>query len=96
MNKYFMLNRFHFTKLIESIRENDVLPNIVVDNETGIEFYNADTISKEAFISFLQNFNVIDNLAQKVSEQEYKKNMQLGVKNFQFEPSWVKIYPKRL
>ena len=44
---------------------------------------------KTFWFVFLQN--LIDNLAQKDSEREYEKQVQYDVKNFQFEPSWVKI-----
>ena len=68
-----------------------MLPNVITDTETGIEFYGGNTISRDALICFLENFNVIDNLAQNDSKQEYEKHTQLGVQSFQFEPSWVEI-----
>lgn len=91
MNKDFPLNRFDFSKLIEYILENETLPNIISDDETGIEFYGGNTVSRDFLVHFLEDFYIIDNLAQNDSEQEYKRNTQLGVKNFQFEPSWVDI-----
>lgn len=90
-NEDFLLNRFDFSDLIKSIQKAEVLPNILTDNETGIEFYGGNSISRENFIDFLENFNILDNLAQNDSRQEYEKHKQLGVENFQFEPSWVKI-----
>lgn len=91
MNRDFPLNRFDFSNLIEYIQKIEVLPNVIVDSETGIEFYGGNTISRNALVCFLENFNVIDNLAQNDSKQEYEKHTQLGVKSFQFEPSWVEI-----
>lgn len=91
MNKNFPLNRFDFSNLIEHIQEIEMLPNTLADSETGIEFYGVNAVSRDYLVRFLADFNIIDNLAQKDSEQEYKKHIQLGVKNFQFEPSWVEI-----
>lgn len=96
MNKDFPLNRFDFSNLIKHIEKESPIPNIIVDTETGIEFYGADTISKEILIYILENFNVLDNLAQNDSKQEYEKHTQLGVRSFQFEPSWVKITPEKV
>ena len=96
MNKDFPLNRFDFSNLIKHIEKESLIPNIIVDTETGIEFYGADTISKEILIHILENFNILDNLAQNDSKQEYEKHTQLGVRSFQFEPSWVKITPAKV
>lgn len=41
----------------------------------------------------LENFNILDNLVQSDSKQEYEKHLQLSIKNFQFEPSWVELTP---
>lgn len=86
---------FDFSNLIEYIQKNDMLPDVITDNETGIEFYGANTVSRSALICFLEDFNVIDNLAQNDSKQEYEKHPQLGVRSFQFEPSWVRIAPNK-
>ncbi|MBT9778870.1 hypothetical protein GPL15_20550 [Clostridium sp. MCC353] len=94
--KDFPLNRFNFSNLIEHIRTERLIPNIITDNETGIEFYGADTISKKALIDLLEKFNMIDNLAQQDNRQEYEKHTQLDIKNFQFEPSWVEITPDNI
>lgn len=91
MNEDFLLNRFDFSNLIEYIRKIEVLPNVITDSETGIEFYGGDTISRDSLVDLLENFNVLDNLAQNDSRQEYEKHKQLGVKSFMSEPSWVKI-----
>ena len=91
MSADFPLTRFDFSNLIEYIQKAEVLPEIIVDNETGIEFYGGSTISRDTFVYFLENFNILDNLAQNDSRQEYEKHTQFGVQSFQFEPSWVKI-----
>lgn len=91
MDKSFLLNRFDFSDLIEDIQKNENIPNVIVDNTTGIEFYVDKTISKDSLIGFLKEFNLVDNIAQNDSKQEYEKHIQLGIKNFQFEPSWVEV-----
>ncbi len=96
MNNNFPLNRFDFSNLVECIRAREELPRVITDTETGIEFYNADKISKDMLTELLENFNILDNLAQKNAEQDYQKHEQLGVKNFQFEPSWVEITSKKV
>ena len=96
MNKDFPHNRFDFSNFIERIEHESLIPNIIVNTETGIEFYGADTLSKESLINILENFNVLENLAQNDSEQEYKKHTQLGVESFQFEPSWVEVAPEKV
>ena len=42
MNKDFPLNRFNFTNLIKHIRTEILIPNVITDDETGIEFYGGD------------------------------------------------------
>ena len=96
MNNDFPLNRFDFSNLVEDIRTREILPNVLTDAETGIEFYNADIISRDMLIEILNDFNILDNLAQKNAQQEYKEHELLGVKNFQFEPSWVKITSEKV
>ena len=96
MNKDFPLNRFDFSSLIKHIEKESLIPDIIVDTGTGIEFYGADTVSKEILISILKNFNILDNLAQNDSKQPYEKHTHLGVKSFQFEPSWVEITPEKV
>lgn len=93
INNAFPLNRFHFSLLIAYVKREALIPNIITDNDTGIEFYGADTISKDVLIDLLENFSRIDNLAQNDRKQNYEKNTQLDVKNFQFEPSWAEITP---
>lgn len=96
MNNNFPLNRFDFSNLVEYIRARKELPNVITDPETGIEFYNADKISRDMLTELLENFNILDNLAQKNAEQDYQKHEQLGVENFQFEPSWVEITSEKV
>lgn len=93
INNAFPLNRFNFSLLIAYVEKEVSIPNIITDNDTGIEFYGADTISKEILIDLLENFSRIDNLAQNERKQKYEKSTQSDVKNFQFEPSWVEISP---
>ena len=47
MNKDFPLNRFNFTNLIEHIRTEILIPNVITDDETGIEFYGGVCLSNE-------------------------------------------------
>ena len=96
MTSDFPLNRYDFSNLIKEIEKIEVLPNVITDTETAIEFYGGNTISRDALVCFLENFNVIDNLAQNDSKQEYEKNTQLGVKSYQFEPAWVEIAPDKV
>lgn len=93
INNAFPLNRFNFSFLIAYVKKEVPIPNIITDNNTGIEFYGADTISKEILIDLLENFSRIDNLAQNERKQKYEKSTQSDVENFQFEPSWVEISP---
>lgn len=53
MNKDFPLNRFNFTNLIEHIRTEILIPNVITDDETGIEFYGGDSIPQKALICSL-------------------------------------------
>ena len=91
MNNNFPLNRFDFSNLVKDIQEMNVLPDVITDAETGIEFYGVNSVSRDFLIRFFKEFNLIDNLAHKDSEQEFKKQLQYDVKNYQFEPSWVEI-----
>lgn len=91
MDKSFPLNRFDFSDLIEDIQKIEIIPNVIVDKTTGIEFYVDKTISKDSLMGFLKEFHLVDNIAQNDSKQEYEKHIQLGIKNFQFEPSWVEV-----
>lgn len=74
MNKDFPLNRFNFTNLIKHIRTEILIPNVITDDETGIEFYGGDSIPQKALIDLLKNFNIIDNLVQQSNQD---KNLSL-------------------
>lgn len=91
MDNNFPLNRFDFSDLIEDIQKIDVIPNVIVDNATGIEFYVDKAFPKDGLICFHKEFNLLDNIAQNDSKQEFEKNAQVGIKSFQFEPSWVEV-----
>lgn len=91
MDKNFPLNRFDFSDLIENIQRIEMIPDVIVDNATGIEFYVDQAIPKDGLICFLKEFNMVDNIAQNDSKQKYEKNIQVGIKSFQFEPSWVNV-----
>lgn len=91
MDNNFPLNRFNFSSLIEYIQTVEELPGIITDDETGIEFYGTGTISRDELVDFLEDFNILDNLAQADTQQDYIQHKELGIKSFQFEPSWVEI-----
>lgn len=91
MDNNFPLNRYDFINLIKAIQEMDTLPQMLVDPETGIEFYRVNAVPKDFLIRFLAEFNLMDNLEQIDSEREYEKQVQQEVKNYQFEPSWVEL-----
>ena len=91
MNNNFPLNRFDFSDLISYIQKTEILPNILIDDKTGIEFYGTNTVLRQYLICCLTDFNIIDNLAQMDSKQQYENQVQYDVKNYQFEPSWVEI-----
>ena len=78
MNKDFPLNRFNFTNLIEHIRTEILIPNVITDDETGIEFYGGDSIPQKALIDLLKNFNIIDN--QMCIRDSYNRLQRLSVK----------------
>ncbi len=91
MNNNFPLNRFDFSNLVKDIQKTNVLPDVLTDTETGIEFYGVNSVSRDFLIHILTEFNLIDNLAQKDNERNHEKQVQYDVKNYQFEPSWVEI-----
>ena len=96
MNKDFPLNRFNFLSLIENIKQEEAIPNLITDKDTGIEFYGTNTVPRDVLINLLENFNIIDNLAQVNSKHEYERQTKLNIKYFQFEPSWVEITPTNI
>ena len=96
MDKNFPLNRFDFSDLIEYIQKIEMIPDVIVDHATGMEFYVDQAIPKDGLICFLKDFNLVDNIAQNDSKQQYEKNTQAGIKSFQFEPSWVNVTPDKV
>ena len=64
--------------------------------ETEKQIYGVNDVSRDFLISFLAEFNLLDNLAQKDSEYEYEKKRQYDVKNYQFEPSWIELMPDKV
>ena len=57
MNKDFPLNRFNFLSLIENIKKEEAIPNLITDKDTGIEFYGTNTVPRDVLINLLENFN---------------------------------------
>lgn len=96
MDQAFPCNRFDFSSLIAYIEQSEGLPDVLADPETGIEFYGVNTVSAEALLRVLEEFHQIDNYVQRDSRREAETHAHLGVKNFQFEPSWVKIAPGQI
>lgn len=77
MNKDFPLNRFNFSNLIEHIRTEMLIPNIITENETGIEFYGANSISKNALIDLLEKEEIRSKQIYKNSIIWTKKNASI-------------------
>lgn len=73
MNKDFPLSRLNFTNLIKYIRTEILILDMVTDDETGIEPYGGNNTPQKALINLLRNFNIIDNLVQQSSNEEFKK-----------------------
>ena len=90
MQDFFEKNRYNFTQLINKIREMETVANVILDEETDIEIYEGDKVSKDVLIDILRNFNFLDNLVQDECKDEYEKN-RFDVENYQFEPSWIKV-----
>ena len=93
MDAQFPHNRFNFSNLMEHLQKEVRMPDLVTDDATGIEFYGVDTISKEVFLRLLEDFPLLDTLAQNRFRQDYEAQTRLDVTYFQFEPSWVEITP---
>ena len=64
MDAQFPHNRFNFSNLMEHLQKEVRMPDLVTDDATGIEFYGVDTISKEVFLRLLEDFPLLDTLAQ--------------------------------
>ena len=78
---------------MEHLQKEVRMPDLVTDDATGIEFYGIDTISKEVFLRLLEDFPLLDTLAQNRFRLDYEAQTRLDVTYFQFEPSWVEITP---
>lgn len=90
MKDYFEKNRYNFSKLIDKIKVMEAVPNIIIDEETDIEIYEGNKISKDILIGILKEFNVLDNLVQDECKNEYEKS-QFNVNNYQFAPAWIEV-----
>ena len=90
MRDFFEKNRYNFTRLINRIRVMETIASVILDEETDIEIYEGDKVSKDELIEILQNFNDLDNLVQDECKKEYEEN-GLDVENYQFAPSWMKV-----
>ena len=90
MQDFFEKDRYNFTQLINKIREMETVANVILDEETDIEIYEGDKVSKDVLIEILHNFNFLDNLVQDECKKEYEKNHS-DVENYQFAPSWIKV-----
>ncbi|MDY4079816.1 MAG: hypothetical protein SOY42_13720 [Clostridium sp.] len=90
MQDYFEKNRYNFSKLIDKIKVMEAVPNIIIDEETDIEIYEGNKISKNKLIGILKEFNVLDNLVQDECKNEYEKS-QFNINNYQFAPAWIEV-----
>ena len=90
MQDFFEKDRYNFAQLIDKIRAMEAVANVIIDEETDMEIYEGDKVSKDVLIDILQNFNVLDNFVQDECKNEYEEK-GLDVENYQFAPSWVKV-----
>ena len=90
MEDYFEKNRYNFSELIDKIKAMKEVPNIIIDEETDIEIYEGNKISKDILISILKEFNLLDNLVQDKCKNEYEES-QFAVNNYLFAPAWIKV-----
>ena len=90
MEDYFEKNRYNFSKLIDKIKAMKEVPNIIIDEETDIEIYEGNKISKDILISILKEFNLLDNLVQDECKNEYEQS-NLNIICYQFAPGWIKV-----
>jgi len=90
MQDYFEKNRYNFSKLIDKIKVMEAVPNIIIDEETDIEIYEGNKISKNTLIGILREINILDNLVQDECKDEYEKS-QFNVNNYQFAPAWIEV-----
>ena len=90
MQDFFEKDRYNFAQLIDKIRAMEAVANVIIDEETDMEIYEGDKVSKDMLIDILQNFNVLDNFVQNECKNEYEEK-GLDVENYQFAPSWMKV-----
>ena len=90
MQDFFEKDRYNFAQLIDKIRAMEAVANVIIDEETDMEIYEGDKVSKDVLIDILQNFNVLDNFVQNECKNEYEEK-GLDVENYQFAPSWMKV-----
>ena len=90
MQDYFEKNRFDFSQLINKINAAKTLDDVILDEETDIEIYGANKVSKDVLISILQEFNLLDNLVQDECKNEYEQS-NLNIICYQFAPGWIKV-----
>ncbi|MCI6190600.1 MAG: hypothetical protein ACI33J_05540 [Clostridium sp.] len=90
MQDYFEKNRYNFSKLIDKIKVMEAVPNIIIDEETDIEIYEGNKVSKNTLIGILKEINILDNLVQDECKDEYEKS-QFNVNNYQFAPAWIEV-----
>ena len=90
MQDYFEKNRYNFSKLIDKIKVMEAVPNIIIDEETDIEIYEGNKVSKNTLIGILKEINILDNLIQDECKDEYEKS-QFNVNNYQFAPAWIEV-----
>ena len=90
MQDYFEKNRFDFSQLINKINAAKTLDDVILDEETDIEIYGANKVSKDVLISILQEFNILDNLVQDECKNEYEQS-NLNIICYQFATGWIKV-----
>lgn len=90
MQDYFEKNRYNFSQLIDKIKAMKEVPNIIIDEETDIEIYEGNKVSKNTLIGILKEINILDNLVQDECKDEYEKS-QFNVNNYQFAPAWIEV-----
>ena len=48
----------------------------ILDEESDIEIYGGDKVSKDELIDVLQNFNILNNLVQDECKNDYEKSFR--------------------
>lgn len=90
MQDNFEKDRYNFSSLIEKIEGMEAVADVITDEETDMEIYEGDKVSRDTLISILNNFNILDNLVQDECKKEYEES-DLDVMNYQFAPAWIKV-----